>query len=204
VTERTNRRDVILDAASDLFFEQGFTATSIRQIAEAVGVTEAALYYHFKDGKRELLQAVLERKIPDMVTELEELEGATSLDDMMERFGHSMIRLAQRAWRTNMLRWLIAEFDKFTEAEREIVREKQMMLQSYLVGHIKRFVPAQSDAERLAWFLLCAMIGYEQFFMGLGHSQHADFPLEQMNAMLRQMVTCTPWDAEPDTTEGSS
>ncbi len=40
-------RQNILDTALDLFIEQGFDKTSLREIAERVGVTKAALYYHF-------------------------------------------------------------------------------------------------------------------------------------------------------------
>jgi AcrR family transcriptional regulator len=41
-------RQRILDVALDLFIEQGFDGTSLRQIAEQLGVTKAALYYHFE------------------------------------------------------------------------------------------------------------------------------------------------------------
>jgi AcrR family transcriptional regulator len=41
-------RGEILDTAMRLFAEQGYDKTSLREIAEAVGVTKAALYYHFR------------------------------------------------------------------------------------------------------------------------------------------------------------
>ena len=41
-------RQRILDVALDLFVEQGYEKTSLREIAEGVGVTKAALYYHFQ------------------------------------------------------------------------------------------------------------------------------------------------------------
>lgn len=50
-------RDRILDAAMDLFIEQGFDGTSLREIAERVGVTKAALYYYFP-SKDEILLAL--------------------------------------------------------------------------------------------------------------------------------------------------
>jgi AcrR family transcriptional regulator len=50
-------RDRILDIALDLFTEQGFDATSLRQIAERLGVTKAALYYHF-ESKDDILMAL--------------------------------------------------------------------------------------------------------------------------------------------------
>ncbi|SDS31152.1 TetR/AcrR family transcriptional regulator [Corynebacterium timonense] len=40
-------REEILDASSELFTTQGFATTSTHQIAEAVGIRQASLYYHF-------------------------------------------------------------------------------------------------------------------------------------------------------------
>ncbi|HXY28292.1 MAG TPA: TetR/AcrR family transcriptional regulator [Acidimicrobiales bacterium] len=50
-------RERILDVALDLFIEQGFDGTSLRQIAERLGVTKAALYYHF-ESKDDILLAL--------------------------------------------------------------------------------------------------------------------------------------------------
>jgi len=50
-------RERILDVALDLFVEQGYEETSLRQIAERVGVTKAALYYHFR-SKDEILMTL--------------------------------------------------------------------------------------------------------------------------------------------------
>jgi AcrR family transcriptional regulator len=52
-----NTRERILDVALDLFIEQGFDGTSLRQIAEKLGVTKAALYYHF-ESKEDILLAL--------------------------------------------------------------------------------------------------------------------------------------------------
>ncbi|MDY5784491.1 MULTISPECIES: TetR/AcrR family transcriptional regulator [unclassified Corynebacterium] len=45
--EGKTARDEILDASSELFTTQGFAMTSTHQIAEAVGIRQASLYYHF-------------------------------------------------------------------------------------------------------------------------------------------------------------
>ncbi len=50
-------RELILDVALDLFVDQGYEATSLRQIAERLGVTKAALYYHF-EAKEDILMAL--------------------------------------------------------------------------------------------------------------------------------------------------
>ncbi len=48
----------ILDEASTLFVQQGYHGLSMREIAEAAGVSKAGLYYHFED-KEELFLAIL-------------------------------------------------------------------------------------------------------------------------------------------------
>jgi len=56
--EQEQRRRAIVDASLGLFLKQGFPETSMREIAEAVGVSKAGLYYHFKD-KQDLFLAIL-------------------------------------------------------------------------------------------------------------------------------------------------
>lgn len=50
-------RDRILDVALRQFTEKGFDATSLQEIADELGVTKAALYYHFK-SKDDILVAL--------------------------------------------------------------------------------------------------------------------------------------------------
>ncbi|MFJ8012852.1 TetR/AcrR family transcriptional regulator [Streptomyces sp. NPDC096339] len=45
---RGDTRQRIQDVALELFAEQGYEKTSLREIAERLEVTKAALYYHFK------------------------------------------------------------------------------------------------------------------------------------------------------------
>jgi AcrR family transcriptional regulator len=61
-TPRGEGRERILDEARDRFLSKGFAATSMQEIADAIGVTKPALYYHFKD-KQDLLLAVLGREM---------------------------------------------------------------------------------------------------------------------------------------------
>jgi AcrR family transcriptional regulator len=50
-------RDRILDVALELFTTQGFDGTSLREIAERLDITKAALYYHF-ESKEDILLAL--------------------------------------------------------------------------------------------------------------------------------------------------
>ncbi|WP_075187356.1 TetR/AcrR family transcriptional regulator [Teredinibacter haidensis] len=46
---RTNIRDSILEASTVLFSKKGYSGVSMRDVAQHLGCTPAALYYHFKD-----------------------------------------------------------------------------------------------------------------------------------------------------------
>ncbi|WP_250279559.1 TetR/AcrR family transcriptional regulator [Frankia sp. Cppng1_Ct_nod] len=65
---RTGTRDQIRSVALELFAEQGYDKASLREIAERLGVTKAALYYHFKT-KEEILVSILR----DLLAEVDDL-----------------------------------------------------------------------------------------------------------------------------------
>lgn len=57
VTSTESTRERILDIALELFSEQGYEKTSLREIAEQLGFSKAAIYYHFA-SKEEILMAL--------------------------------------------------------------------------------------------------------------------------------------------------
>lgn len=57
--EKGDTKQDILKAALDLFSEQGYEATSVAQIAEAVGIQKATIYSHYA-SKQEILDALTE------------------------------------------------------------------------------------------------------------------------------------------------
>ena len=56
---RPDTRQRIQSVALELFAEQGYDKTSLREIAERLGVTKAALYYHFK-SKEDIVASLVE------------------------------------------------------------------------------------------------------------------------------------------------
>jgi AcrR family transcriptional regulator len=64
-TNRIDTRSLILDAALDVFSEHGFEGSSLQQIADRLGLTKAALYYHFH-SKDDLLEALIAPAIVDL------------------------------------------------------------------------------------------------------------------------------------------
>jgi AcrR family transcriptional regulator len=61
-------RSRLRELALELFAEQGYEKTSLREIAERLGVTKAALYYYFK-SKEDIVRSLVE----DYVNDLDEL-----------------------------------------------------------------------------------------------------------------------------------
>jgi len=70
---RPSRRPQIIAATESLIRRQGLASVTTRAIAAEVGCSEGALYVHFK-GRLQLLLAVLEESLPDMVVPLRTLE----------------------------------------------------------------------------------------------------------------------------------
>jgi AcrR family transcriptional regulator len=69
-------RERILDVALDLFTDQGFDGTSMREIAERLGISKPAIYYHFA-SKEEILMALHMRLHDFGKAALERLAGQT-------------------------------------------------------------------------------------------------------------------------------
>ena len=59
MTAKGNTKQEILDAALELFSVQGYEATSISQLAQAVGIRKASLYSHF-ENKQAILDALIQ------------------------------------------------------------------------------------------------------------------------------------------------
>ena len=88
---RTNTRVRIQEVALKLFTEQGYDKTSLREIAEQLGVTKAALYYHYK-SKEEILESIN----ADLRTAVRELiDWAKSQPRTMESRKEILVELAK-------------------------------------------------------------------------------------------------------------
>ena len=64
--EKGNTKQEIIEAALDLFSAQGFEATSVSQLAGAVGIRKASLYSHFENK-----QAVLDELVQEVLKQYE-------------------------------------------------------------------------------------------------------------------------------------
>ena len=83
--------DRILDAAEDLFAAKGYSATSLGDVADRVGIRSPSLYNHFKN-KEALYQAVLNRLLTDFSAPLEELDRGPVTSERVFHWLEAIVR----------------------------------------------------------------------------------------------------------------
>lgn len=91
----TDTRRRLVDAAVALFTEHSFAGTSLQMIADELGVTKAAIYYHFKT-REQLLTGVLEPIFGELQAAVEAAEGlrttAARADAMLRGYAEMAVR----------------------------------------------------------------------------------------------------------------
>ena len=91
---RSSRREQILETAINLFRERGFRGVSMAEIADAVGVTAAAPYRHFK-SKEDILATAILRTSERVTNSMNEaLAVASSAGDALDRILRSYVSTA--------------------------------------------------------------------------------------------------------------
>ncbi len=125
-------RSQILDAAERLFAERGFAGASLQQIADAAGVSKAAIFHHF-ENKQALYCAVVERACEGVRRLLDEL--------LAEDEGDALLRLAE--WRRRDLEEM--------RANAPVVR---LILRELTMGEDKQ---ARALADRVFGEMFCRL-----------------------------------------------
>ncbi|HAK11259.1 MAG TPA: TetR/AcrR family transcriptional regulator [Chitinophagaceae bacterium] len=73
VDEHSSRKDIIVSKAASLFREKGYKATSMRELADAVGVEAASLYNHIH-SKTEILHVICFNVANRFMSHMESIE----------------------------------------------------------------------------------------------------------------------------------
>ncbi|MBS8239868.1 TetR family transcriptional regulator [Marinobacter lipolyticus] len=87
-------RELLIEAAENVFYDKGVSKASLSDIAESAGVTRGAIYWHFKN-KHDVFEAMIER----LKTPLELLHDAIEHPDEPDplgRFRELLIYLTQQ------------------------------------------------------------------------------------------------------------
>lgn len=174
--QKGSTRQQIMDAALELFSVQGFEATSVSQIADAVGIRKASLYSHFESK-----QAILDALVENVLEEYEQRsifartdweEDADSLpctpDDAVRMIQGQMDYILHDRAISRARRMLVIEQFRNAELARLQTRQNYTDVLQYCTGLVRqlilRGVLSEDDAEIMAaqlclpisvWINLC-------------------------------------------------
>lgn len=91
----TDTRQRLVDAAVELFTVHSFAGTSLQMIADELGFTKAAIYYHFKT-REQLLTGVLEPIFTELENAVDAAEGLRSTTARAEAMLRGYAEMAVR------------------------------------------------------------------------------------------------------------
>lgn len=99
--ESTKGRDRLLEAAREVFYEDGYQKASMREVARRIGMSQAAIYYHFAD-KEDLL--------------------FTLIDDFTERFSETLMSAVASGVspQEKLSNLIAAQLDMLVENQRDL------------------------------------------------------------------------------------
>jgi TetR/AcrR family transcriptional regulator, transcriptional repressor for nem operon len=154
-----------LEAAMNCFWAQGYELTSVRDLAEQMGITGASLYNAFGDKRslyRQALRHYLEQTVRDRVARLERLRPfpaiRTFFDEIVER------SVKDRQHRGCMLVNSALELAPYDPEFQKIVAEEMIFIEAFFrrsieAGQKDGTILAIRPAAELAKLLLSVLLG---------------------------------------------
>lgn len=140
--ERT--RAEIVQAAHDLFIQQGYHGTSMRQIARRAGIALGSLYNHF-ESKEQVFQAVFIEYHPyrEVLPLIEDVQG-DDLEQFLRNAVHRMIGVMQK--RPDFMNLMFIEIVEFKSVHIQelfnlIMPQALQLIQTVLRSHQAQLRP---------------------------------------------------------------
>jgi|SRR6266478_3247494 len=114
------RREAILEAAKDVFLDQGYELATMDAIAERAATTKRTVYAHF-EHKQALFAAMVEHSAGMFLEHLGELDrGGANYRTELERFANRFCELSTFRHAVQFQRLIIAESKRFPGLAREV------------------------------------------------------------------------------------
>jgi AcrR family transcriptional regulator len=158
--ERTSR--AIVDAAYDLIVEQGYAATSMRQIADKAGLALGSIYNHFA-SKEDVFEAIIQERHPffQIVPLLNTAEGET-VETFARNAAHTLI--AELGHHPEFLNLLLIEIVEFKGEHVPVVFEKMFPMIQQMAQRLSNL---QGDMREIPQLVLArAFLGmFFSFFI---------------------------------------
>jgi AcrR family transcriptional regulator len=159
LTGKAATQDRILEAATQLFIDQGFEKTTVAEVAELGGVSRATVFWHFSD-KRSLFREAFNRLAEPFRQSLErDMSGLPPLKRLEEQIAlHEDFVLSHERSMDGFLRWAIGEHD-FRETVITTLLDLHQRYVGALTLTVADVVPPDVDPGPLALGLITAMDG---------------------------------------------
>lgn len=181
-------RDHIIEAADQLFYQQGYEHTSFSDIADAVQISRGNFYYHFK-SKDEILDAVINLRLANTQKMLEQWESEGEQPaDRIRSFIHILIMN-----RTKIIRYgcpvgtLCAELAKLNHASQAEANRLFTLFRTWLRRQFT-LLGCKADADKLAMHLLARSQGVATLANAFHDERFVKQEVKQMDDWLR---SCT-------------
>ena len=185
MTDSHSLRERIIEEAGELFREQGYAATSIKQIAQASGCTTAALYYYFEDGKQHILREVIHKSAREVEPD-RQFPVADSLEEFLIELSAALAERFPRV--ADRFTWLMLQFPTLPDEEKRILQDQLLGIQQGLRERIGQYVADAATADRLAWTVYCSFFGYHQIFTKMQVGQRVDLGAVDYGRFLAEVV----------------
>jgi len=134
---KLSRRDQILEVALQHFSRHGYAGTSMRQLAEDVGITAAAIYRHFP-SKLALFEKAVESRSRGLAISryLETLGALESVEELLRATSLHLLSTAQQD--PQLLRLLLMTSVTDDQAAAKLLREFRMPYVNFLSKELKK------------------------------------------------------------------
>jgi TetR/AcrR family transcriptional repressor of nem operon len=155
----------VLEAAMNCFWAQGFEQTSVRDLAERMGITGASLYNAFGDKRSLYRQAFihyLAQTVRDRVARLENLPSASAIRTFFDEIIERSVDDEQR--RGCMLVNAALELAPYDPEFRKLVAEEMVFIEAFFrrcieAGQKDGSIAVARPADELAKLLLSVLLG---------------------------------------------
>jgi TetR/AcrR family transcriptional regulator, cholesterol catabolism regulator len=167
----TSRRRAIEDAASDLFHERGYAATSVRDIARALDIQGASLYAHVA-SKEDVLWSIVDRVADRFEAAADEaLRDAGPAPDRLGRLVRAHVRvMTEDAGEASVF---VNEWRHLSEARQAAVVERrdayEARFRAVIADGIADGVFAMIDPTVATAFILTALNAIPTWYRPDGH-----------------------------------
>jgi AcrR family transcriptional regulator len=178
-------RERILEVAEHLFLAKGFKGVSMKDIADEVQVTTAALYYHFPDGKQDLFLSMVQRTMRKWSTQtLNKVEPIQGLHAQLVTIVHTA--MVHPPVMHNLIRD-VEEFCKDNPRRRHLMREDIQKMQQRINTLFEQAAERGEITKKVPTPLLTGMFAGIMFSLQM--SLNSDNPFHNMRAMMTDTTT---------------